>query len=201
MMNPQPLILHGTLVRLEPLQRNHIQGLAKAGSDPGIWKFMRYGLVTTPETMSIWVETLLDAQIKGHELPFTVFWQATGQVIGATRYMNISRENRSLEIGGTWYTPKFQRTGANTESKYLLIRHAFEYLGCIRVQFKTDFLNQRSQTAIERLGAVREGVLRNHMILPDGRVRDSVYFSIISSEWAGVKSRLEGLLTRDTISG
>ena len=113
---------------------------------------------------------------------------------GATRYLNMQLEHRGLEIGGTWYGLEFQRTAVNTESKYLLLGYAFERLGCIRVQFKTDLCNTRSQRAIERLGARREGVLRNHMILPDGRYRDSVYYSILESEWPGIKRRLEGFL-------
>jgi RimJ/RimL family protein N-acetyltransferase len=124
-------------------------------------------------------------------LPFVVIHLATGMVVGTTRYLEIQLENRALEIGGTWYTPDYQRTAVNTESKYLLLRHAFETLGCVRVQFKTDLRNERSQKALERIGAVKEGVLRNHMILPDGSLRTSVFYSILDGEWPGVKSLLE----------
>jgi len=115
-------------------------------------------------------------------------------VAGATRYMNIMPNDRGLEIGGTWYGPEFQRTVVNTECKYLLLSHAFETLGCIRVQLKTDLRNQRSQKAIERIGAVKEGVLRNHMILPNGHYRHSVYYSILDTEWPEVKRRIEGMI-------
>jgi RimJ/RimL family protein N-acetyltransferase len=120
----------------------------------------------------------------------------SGRVAGATRYLNIVPQDRGLEIGGTWYGPEFQRTVVNTECKYLLLSHAFERLGCIRVQLKTDLRNERSQRAIERIGAVKEGVLRNHMILPDGRIRHSVFYSILDTEWPEVKNRLEGMLER-----
>ncbi len=139
---------------------------------------------------------ILGRQAKGTDLPFTVIHRKTGKPIGCTRYMAIDMRNRGLEIGGTWYGPAYQRTGVNTECKYLLLRHAFEVWGCIRVQLKTDLNNVRSQAAIERIGAVREGVLRNHMIRPDGTIRDSVFYSVIDSEWPQVKARLEALMGR-----
>jgi RimJ/RimL family protein N-acetyltransferase len=145
--------------------------------------------------MRTWVQNLLHHSETGDELPFAVIHLATGRVAGATRYMDIRPEHRGLEIGGTWYGTDFQRTAVNTECKYLLLRHAFEVLGCIRVQLKTDSRNERSQRAIERIGAVREGVLRNHMIMPDGVYRHSVYYSVLDAEWAGVKRRLEQMLT------
>ncbi|HKY52696.1 MAG TPA: GNAT family protein, partial [Anaerolineales bacterium] len=127
---------------------------------------------------------------------FVVIHLASGRVAGATRYLNIISHDRGLEIGGTWYGPEFQRTAVNTECKYLLLQHAFETLGCIRVQLKTDSRNERSQKAIERIGAVKEGVLRNHMILPDGYYRHSVYYSILDTEWPNVKRRLEEMMNR-----
>lgn len=193
-MEIQPIILAGRLVRLEPLTLGHIPQLAAAGCDPEIWKFMLYGEMRTEADIRHWVEDLLQRQQRGTDLPFAVIHLLSGRAVGATRYINITPEHRSLEIGGTWYGREFQRTGVNTEAKYLLLRHAFEVLGCVRVQFKTDLRNERSQRAIERLGAVREGVLRKHMILPDGRLRDSVYYSILDDEWSYVKARLEAFL-------
>ena len=121
---------------------------------------------------------------------------ASGRVAGATRYLNIMPKDRGLEIGGTWYGTEFQRTAVNTECKYLLLTHAFETLACIRVQLKTDLRNERSQKAIERIGAKKEGVLRNHMILPDGNIRHSVFYSVLDSEWPEVKKNLEGMMNR-----
>jgi RimJ/RimL family protein N-acetyltransferase len=146
------------------------------------------------DDMRGWVQNLLMYAQAGTDLPFAVVHKASGEVAGATRYLNMQPEHRGLEIGGTWYGLQFQRTVVNTESKYLLLTYAFERLGCIRVQFKTDLRNARSQKAIERLGAIREGVLRNHMVMPDGRYRDSVYYSILESEWPVVKQRLEGFM-------
>jgi RimJ/RimL family protein N-acetyltransferase len=191
-----PVTLDGHLVRLEPLGLVHSEGLAEAGNDPAIWRYMLYGNLSLPGAMEAWVRDILHRQEGGTDLPFAVIHKPSGRVAGATRYMEIRPAHRGLEIGGTWYGAEFQRTGVNTECKYLLLRHAFETLGCIRVQFKTDGLNERSMRGIERLGAQREGILRNHMLLLDGRRRDSVYYSIIDSEWPGVKARLEGLMAR-----
>ncbi len=196
LMKVEPIILSGRHVRLEPLGEAHIPQLALAGEDESIWKFMVYGDVVGEARMRRWVEEMLRRQRGGADLPFAVIHIESGQAVGATRYMEIQPEHRSLEIGGTWYAPAFQRTPVNTESKYLLLRHAFEGLGCVRVQFKTDLRNQRSQRAIERLGAVREGVLRKHRINPDGYIRDSVFYSIIDDEWPAVKAHLEALLPR-----
>lgn len=195
-MHIEPVILQGRWVRLEPLSEAHVPDLSQAGSDPSIWQYMRYGDITTEAGMRRWVRSLLEAQALGTDLPFAVIYLETGKAIGCTRYLEIRREHRSLEIGGTWYAVPYQRTAVNTECKYLLLRHAFETLGCIRVQFKTDLRNERSQRALERIGAQKEGILRNHMILPDGFIRDSVYYSIIQSEWPAVKARLEALLRR-----
>jgi N-acetyltransferase len=193
-MDIKPVILQGRVVRLEPLTEAHIPQLAIAGRDEAIWQFMRYGQITTEPGMRLWVSELLAAQAQGTDLPFAVIHLESGVAIGSTRYLEIRRLHRSLEIGGTWYALDFQRTAVNTECKYLLLRHAFENLGCIRVQLKTDLRNERSQRAIERIGAVKEGVLRNHMILLDGVIRHSVYYSIIDSEWPEVKSRLEEIM-------
>ena len=146
--------------------------------------------------MRNWVLDILEREKRGGDLPFVAIHLESGRVAGATRYLNIFPNDRGLEIGGTWYGAEFQRTAVNTECKYLLLQHAFETLKAIRVQIKTDSRNERSQRAIERIGAKLEGVLRNHMILPDGYIRNSVYYSIIDSEWADVKNTLEGMLAK-----
>ncbi len=190
-MNIQPLILTGQTIRLEPLALEHVPALAVAGRDESLWRFMPYAHMDGADFMRAWVNQLLELQTRGADLPFAVVHLASGQAIGATRYMDIRPTDRGLEIGGTWYAPAHQRTAANTEAKYLLLTHAFEGLGCLRVQFKTDLRNERSQRAIERLGAVREGLLRHNMLMPDGYRRSSVYYSILEEEWPGVKARLE----------
>ena len=157
---------------------------------------MVYGNMNTVEDMRNWVMDILSRAEKGTDLPFVAIHLASGRVAGATRYLNTMPNDRGLEIGGTWYGPEFQRTLVNTECKYLLLCHAFETLGCIRVQLKTDLRNERSQKAIERIGAVKEGVLRNHMILPDGHYRHSVFYSILDTEWPEVKKRLEKMMQR-----
>jgi RimJ/RimL family protein N-acetyltransferase len=151
---------------------------------------MRYGVVNTPEKMTAMIAYLLEGQARKTDLPFAVLHKQSQRVIGMTRFMDIQVPNRAVEIGGTWYGKEFQRTGVNTECKFLLLQHAFEVYDCVRVQFKADLRNERSQRAIERIGGVREGVLRDHMILPDGYIRSSVYFSILKSEWPGVKQNL-----------
>jgi len=190
----EPVTLTGRVVRLEPLSDAHITDLAKVGLEEKIWHFMRYGKVKTIEQLSAWVHELLKLQAAGTDLPFAVIYLAKGCAIGSTRYLEIDRLNRSMEIGGTWYGLDYQGTLVNTECKYLLLKHAFEEIGCLRVWFKTDRRNRRSQRAIEKLGAVKEGVLRNHMILPDGYIRDSVMYSILPQEWPEVKSKLEAHL-------
>jgi N-acetyltransferase len=190
-MEIHPLTLSLHTVRLEPLSEAHIPGLFRVGQYDSIWQYMRYGKIQTEAQMGDWVHKLLDAQERGTDLPFAVIHQETEQVIGSTRYLEIQPHDRSLEIGGTWYTPAYQHTAVNTECKYLLLKHAFDVLGCVRVQFKADVRNLRSQRALERIGAVKEGVLRNHMILPDGTIRSSVFYSILDSEWLSVKKLLE----------
>ena len=191
-----PVVLTGKHVRLEPLAERHTPDLAEIGAGQTFWDFMLYGNINTVDDMRNWVRGILSRAEKGTDLPFVVVHLASGRVAGATRYLNIMPQDRGLEIGGTWYGLEFQRTPVNTECKYLLLRHAFETLGCIRVQLKTDLRNERSQKAIERIGAVKEGVLRNHMILPDGRYRHSVFYSILDTEWPDVKKRLEEMMNR-----
>lgn len=195
-MEVKPIVLTGKHVRLEPMTENHIEGLAEIGIGQVFWDFMLYGNINTVDDMGGWVKDILARAEKGTDLPFVAIHLASGRVAGATRYLNIMPNDRGLEVGGTWYGLEFQRTAVNTECKYLLLSHAFETLGCIRVQLKTDSRNERSQKAIERIGAVKEGVLRNHMILPDGRYRHSVFYSILDSEWLEVKKKLEEMIER-----
>lgn len=191
MMEVKPVTLTGKFVRLEPMTEAHIPTLAEIGVGQDFWHFMLYGDMQTEADMRNWV---LDILSRKGDLPFVAVHLASGRMAGATRYLNVMPKDRGLEIGGTWYGLDFQRTAVNTECKYLLLKHAFETLSAIRVQLKTDARNVRSQKAIERIGGVKEGVLRNHMILPDGHFRDSVFYSIVDSEWEGVKSRLETIL-------
>jgi len=186
-----PVTLTGKVVRLEPLSEAHIRSLALAGQDESIWKYMLYADLTSEESMMAWVRDMLGRQQTGTDLPFAVIHMASGRVAGATRYLEMRPPHRSLEIGGTWYAPEFQRTAVNTECKYLMLKYAFEEMKCSRVQFKADVRNEQSIRAIERLGAVREGVLRNHYILQDGTFRDSIYFSILDREWPATKILLE----------
>lgn len=192
----QRLTLQGKHVRLESLGEQHISGLAKIGMGQDFWKYMLYGDMKTEADFRHFVTDLLAREQKGTDLPFAAIHLASGRIAGSTRYLNIMPNDRGLEVGGTWYGLDFQRTAVNTECKYLLLTHAFEVLKCIRVQIKTDSLNLRSQAAIERIGAVKEGVLRNHMILPDGRIRHSVFYSILDTEWNEVKKKLEEMLEK-----
>jgi N-acetyltransferase len=195
-MEIKPVVLTGKHVRLEPMTEDHIPALAKIGVGQTFWDFMVYGNINTLDDMRNWVLDILSRAEKATDLPFVAVHLASGRVAGATRYLNIMPNDRGLEIGGTWYGPEFQRTVVNTECKYLLLGHAFERLGCIRVQLKTDLRNERSQKAIERIGAVKEGILRNHMILPDGHYRHSVFYSVLDTEWPDVKKRLEEMMRR-----
>jgi RimJ/RimL family protein N-acetyltransferase len=197
MMVVEPVTLTGRVARLEPLRLEHAADLYAASRDPSIWT---YKLVRQPQTLEEiqrHIEGALRGQETGATVPFAIVSLEHGRALGETRYLTIMPQDRGLEIGWTWLSPAIQRTGANTECKYLLLCHAFEHLGAIRVQLKTHHNNVRSQRAIERLGAVKEGILRNHMIMPDGSYRHSVYFSVIESEWPSVKARLEGLMRRE----
>ncbi|NQU29585.1 MAG: GNAT family N-acetyltransferase [Anaerolineae bacterium] len=189
-MEVKPVVLQGKHVCLEPMTEEHVPGLTAIGLDEGIWDHMLYGEMLSENDIRSWVQDILSRP----DLPFVVIHLTSGRVAGATRYLNIAPEHRGLEIGGTWYGLEFQRTAVNTECKYLLLKHAFETLGCIRVQFKTDQRNIRSQRAIERLGAKLEGVLRNHMIMPDGKYRNSVFYSIKETEWPEIKLKLKEML-------
>jgi N-acetyltransferase len=189
-----PETLEGTLIRLEPLAFKHEDGLLAAAQPVEIWEYIGTAPGQTREEMHAWILKALDQIKTGERVWFVIVRQSDECVLGATSYMDIHRKDRALEIGGTWLNPVVWRTPINTECKYLLLRHAFENLGCLRVQLKTDARNVRSQRAIERLGAVKEGVLRKHMLARDGYQRDSVMYSIIDTEWPAVKVRLEGFL-------
>lgn len=191
----EPVTLTGKFVQLEPMLAAHAPMLADVGLDEELWRWIP-DPVHTREEMLAYVKAALDQQARGVSLPFTIMERASGKIIGSTRYANIEHAHRRVEIGWTWVAIRWQRTAVNTECKYLLLRHAFETLGCIRVELKTDSLNDKSRKAIARIGGREEGIFRNHMITSTGRIRDSVYFSVIDSEWPQVKARLEEKLKR-----
>jgi RimJ/RimL family protein N-acetyltransferase len=194
-MEIQPITLEGRVVRLEPLSMAHHAQLCEVGLEPELWRWIPER-VTTPEEMRRYIQTALDAQRAGTALPFATVERASGRAIGSTRFGNIDRANRRVEIGWTWLGAPWQRTAANSEAKYLMLRQAFETWKCIRVELKTDSLNQRSRSAIRRLGAREEGMLRQHMVTWSGRLRHTVYYSVLDSEWPAVKAGLEAKLAR-----
>jgi N-acetyltransferase len=191
-----PLTLEGSVVRLEPLRTDHASlfwEVAKNDLDD-IFRWIPYPM-KTPEDFQRLIGKAFDEQERGQSVVLATVERKSGRVIGSTRYMNIDRVNQRVEIGSTWIAPAWQRTAVNTEAKYLMLRHAFEVWNCIRVELKTDALNQKSRNAILRIGAKEEGTLRRHLITWTGRVRDTVYFSILYSEWPHVKAQLEARLT------
>jgi RimJ/RimL family protein N-acetyltransferase len=188
--------LEGTYVRLEPLGLHHLEPLAEVGTDPELWRWT-VAAVTDRDGMRRYIESALADRGAGSAEPFATVERASGQVVGSTRFGNIDRANRRTEIGWTWIAKAWQRTALNTEAKYLMLRQAFDVDRCVRVELKTDALNARSRAAILRLGAHEEGTLRQHMITASGRLRDTVYFSILDSEWPAVKARLEGWIHGD----
>jgi RimJ/RimL family protein N-acetyltransferase len=190
-----PVVLKGRHARLEPLGREHEEGLRRAAADGELWRLW-YTSVAPPEKMNEYVATALDMRERLGAMPFIVRDNASGEIIGCTRYFNVDALNRRLEIGHTWYAMRAQRTAINTECKLLLLTHAFEKLRCIAVEFRTHWFNHVSREAILRLGAKQDGVLRNHQIAPDGAYRDTVVFSIIESEWPAVKRHLRFQLER-----
>ena len=196
-MNPLPITLAGRHVRLEPLTFLHLPDLfAALMVNPSVWQWLPLAPPATLAEMEAMIAADLQAQAEGAKVAFTQIDQATGRVVGGTTYLDIRRRDRALEIGSTWIATPWQRTGINTEAKYLLLRHAFEDLGAVRVQLKTDQRNLQSQAAIERLGAVREGILRKHMLVRDGFIRNSVLYSITDDEWPRVKACLAAKMTR-----
>jgi RimJ/RimL family protein N-acetyltransferase len=188
-----PVTLEGAHVRLEPLTLAHLHGLCEVGLDPELWR-LTVSRLRDRTDMERYIAEALEEQRAGTALPFATISRATGHVIGSTRFGNASRPHRRVEVGWTWLARPFQRTAANTEAKLLMLRHAFERWGCIRVEFKTSALNHRSRAAILRLGAHEEGVFRHHMINEDGTLRDSVFFSILAQEWPEARRRLEARL-------
>ncbi|HEX6307701.1 MAG TPA: GNAT family protein [Longimicrobiales bacterium] len=193
MIPEAPPLLAGAHVRLEPLTRAHVPALAEVGLDPDLWRWTVAQLRTAAD-MDAYVDTALEELRLGRSLPYATVDQASGRVIGSTRFGSIDRPNRRVEIGWTWVAAPWQRTVANTEAKYLMLRCAFEAMDCLRVELKTDRLNERSRNAIRRIGGVEEGILRSHMITASGRVRDTVYYSIVAAEWPQVRGRLESRL-------
>lgn len=186
---PDVVTLNGAFARLEPLSDAHCEGLIEATKDGELWRLW-YTTVPSPQGMAGEIERRLKLREAGSMLPFAVIDLASGRPAGMTTYMNIDAVNRRVEIGSTWYRKSVQRSGINTECKLLMLRHAFETLDCIAVEFRTHFLNQQSRRAIERVGAKLDGVLRNHMRMADGSLRDTCAYSIIASEWPAVRANL-----------
>lgn len=191
-----PITLSGTHVRLEPLAERHVASLLRHAADPEVWTHFGGAKLDTPEALQGRIDAQQAERERGDVLTFAVVPVATGEAVGTTTYFDVSVPDRRLEIGSTWLGRAVWRSAVNTECKYLLLTHAFEVLGCLRVQLKTDIRNLRSQTAIERIGGVKEGVLRNHMRRRDGTQRDTVMYSIIAPEWPAAKAKLEALMKR-----
>lgn len=189
--DPRPVTLTGLVVRLEPLSVAHADGLLAAGHHEELWRVTVQPPLASADAVTRYLAQAAEQVARGDEVPFAIVACDTGSVIGSTRWMDISRANHRVEIGGTWLAPAAQRTLANTEAKYLQLVQLFEVLGAVRVQFKTDLRNTQSQRALEKLGAIREGVLRRHMVVRGGFVRDSVYYGITDVDWPGVKRRLQ----------
>jgi len=185
----RPVVLEGERIRLEPLARHHLAGLAEVAFDPGLWQWT-LARPADLDSLESWLQAALDAAAAGTEIPFATIHRASGRAIGSTRYLAVVPEHRRLEIGWTWIAAAHQRTGANREAKRLQLEHAFETLGANRVEFKTDSRNEKSRTALLALGATFEGIFRNHMVMPDGRLRHSAYYSVIPDEWPAIKARL-----------
>ena len=184
------VVLEGANVRLEPLEEKHKDGIYESILDGELWKLF-VTLVPHPDKIDLFYEYALKTYKEGQSLTFATIDQHTGEVVGSTRFMKADIANKRAEIGYTFIRKSYQRTKINTEAKLLMLTHAFENLGMNRVEFLTDYFNQTSRNAILRLGAKQEGIIRNHIVMPDGRVRDTVMFSIILNEWAGVKQNLE----------
>lgn len=191
----EPVTLEGSAVRLEPLSLDHLPALISVGLEADIWRWMPRP-INSPADMRAFVEAALDGLAAGAEMPFATIERASGLVVGSTRFMAIEPRHRRLEIGYTWLAPAWQRTAINTEAKLLMLAHAFGVLGALRVEFKTDALNERSRAALAGIGAQEEGTLRWHILTESGRRRDSVYFSVIEEEWPRVRLHLERRLAR-----
>jgi RimJ/RimL family protein N-acetyltransferase len=192
----RPVVLEGQYVRLEPMAPEHLEGLWLAAQDDDIWLYMPRGRPQSRDDVAQWLAEAMAGREAGRELGFSIFERATGDIVGSTRYLNISPRDRRLEIGWTWLHPRVRRTAVNTECKYLLLSHAFETLGCARVELKADARNERSRAAMLRIGAVFEGVHRKHMLTQGGHQRDTAWYSFIDEEWPAAKVRLESMLAR-----
>jgi N-acetyltransferase len=188
-----PVVLEGRRIRLEPLAREHLDGLAEVAFDPAIWQWTT-ARVTDRERLAEWIDAALANAAAGTEQPFATIDRASGRPIGSTRFLSIVPEHRRLEIGWTWLGLAWQRTGANREAKLLQLTHAFESLGANRVEIKTDSLNEPARRALLGIGATFEGIFRNHMVMPGGRLRHSAYHSVIVDEWPAVRARLEAAI-------
>ena len=188
-------MLEGSVVRLEPLSPWHIAGLIDIGLDRELWRWT-LSVIQTPGDMRAYVEATLAAAEEGREMPFATVERSSGRIVGSTRFLSIDAHHRRLEIGYTWLAAPWQRTALNTEAKLLMLAHAFTSLGALRVEFKTDSLNEKSRTALAGIGAVEEGTFRNHMVTDSGRRRHSTYFSVIEEEWPRVRRHLEARLAR-----
>ena len=191
----EPVSRSGRKVRLERLELSHVARLAEVALDPDLWQWT-LARPTDEAGLRVWAESAIAGRETGTEFPFVTLEAATGRPIGSSRYLNIVLEHRRLEIGWTWVAKPWQRTGANREAKLLMLGHAFDTLGCRRVEFKTDSLNEPSRTALLGIGAQFEGIFRNHMVMPGGRMRHSAYYSVIDEEWPAVRAGLERSLTR-----
>jgi len=185
----EPVTLEGRIVRLEPMSIGHLDGLMEVALDPAIWRWT----ITRPTDqagLQAWMASALANRDAGTEHPWVTVDRETGRPIGSSRYLNIVLDHRRLEIGWTWVAPAWQRRGANREAKLLMLQHAFDALGCMRVEFKTDANNEKSRAALLGIGATFEGIFRRHMVMPDGRIRNSAYYSIVDTEWPAVRESL-----------
>jgi len=192
----QPVALEGARIRMEPLSlERHFDGLLAIGTDPDLWRWT-LNLVASDADLRDYLGAALCEQVEGRSLPFATMDKASGRVAGCTRFGNIEPQHRKVEIGWTWVGRAFQRSHVNTEAKYLMLRHAFEVWGCVRVELKTNALNRSSRDAMLRIGCVEEGVLRQHAISDRGVTRDTVYYSVLDREWPAVKARLEAMMAR-----
>jgi RimJ/RimL family protein N-acetyltransferase len=191
----EPVTLSGQLVTLQPLERSHEAELLEAARDGELWNLW-YTTIATPEAVLTYIDTAMKQREKGLALPFVVRLKSDGRLVGSTRYMNADAVNKRVEIGGTWYSQSVQRSGVNTECKHLLLKHAFETLNCIAVEFRTHILNAQSRRAIERLGAKLDGILRNHQRLANGTLRDTCVYSIIESEWPTINAHLRWQMSK-----
>ena len=189
-----PVTLEGRLVRLEPMALEHLEGLSAVAFDPALWRWTLARPIDR-DGLRAWMELAIANRDAGTELPFVTVDRRTGQPIGSSRYLNIVPEHRRLEIGWTWVAGAWHGTGANREAKLLMLEHAFERLGCIRVEFKTHARNERSRAALLGIGATFEGVFRKHMVMPDGSIRDSAWFSVTDEEWPRVADHLRERVT------